>query len=91
QQLDFFVPDQSVVNRALRLLGPAASSLSAAASIRVAPVPALTTSRVAPSDPGRAWPLAHPLFVALDLAQDPGRGREILDSWTPDPRWTRVW
>lgn len=29
--------------------------------------------------------------VALDLAQDTGRGREILDAWTPDERWTRVW
>jgi hypothetical protein len=37
------------------------------------------------------WPLAHPVFVALDLAQDTGRGREILDAWTPPERWARVW
>jgi hypothetical protein len=36
------------------------------------------------------WPVAHPLFVALDLAQDTGRGREILDAWTPT-EGTRVW
>ena len=23
------------------------------------------------------WPLVHPLFVALDLAQDPDRGSEV--------------
>ena len=27
---------------------------------------------------------------ALDLAQDVGRGREILDAWTPGG-WARVW
>lgn len=37
------------------------------------------------------WPLAQPLFVALDLAQDPGRGREILADWTPPEQWHRVW
>jgi len=37
------------------------------------------------------WPLAQPLFVALDLAQDPGRGREILNDWTPPEPWHRVW
>jgi hypothetical protein len=31
------------------------------------------------------------VFVALDLAQDVGRGREILAAWTPDSRWSRVW
>ena len=30
------------------------------------------------------------LFVALDLAQDQGRGRQILDAWTPT-EGARVW
>jgi len=34
--------------------------------------------------------VAHPLFVALDLAQDRARGREILDAWNP-AGVTRVW
>jgi hypothetical protein len=34
------------------------------------------------------WPLAHPVAVALDLAQDRARGREILDDWSPPER---VW
>jgi hypothetical protein len=37
-------------------------------------------------------PTIHPLFLALELAQDPARGREILDQWTPDyPNIHRVW
>ena len=88
QVLDFFVPDESVVRRATTLLGAAASASQAQATVRVAPVPAIVSQRV--SDESAEWPLAHPLFVALDLAQDLGRGREILDAWTPDG-WARVW
>ncbi len=36
------------------------------------------------------FPVANHVVVALDLAQDPGRGREILDAWTPEGR-VRVW
>lgn len=91
QALDFFVPDQSVVRRAVTLLGGAGSAAEARATVRVPPVPAATASRIhlATNEPG--WPLAHPLFVALDLALDVGRGREILQAWTPDDRWARVW
>lgn len=88
QRIDFFVPDESVMRRATTLLGTADSVSNARATIRVAPVPSLVRDRV---DLGGAWPLAHPLFVALDLAQDAGRGREVLDGWTPGDRWPRVW
>lgn len=91
QLLDFFVPDQMIVRRATTLLGTAASSMQAGASVRVAPVPAVVQSRIDWGDSPLEWPLAHPLFVALDLAQDSGRGREILEAWTPDSRWSRVW
>lgn len=37
-----------------------------------------------------AFPVANHVVVALDLAQDPGRGREILDAWSPEGH-TRVW
>jgi hypothetical protein len=90
QLLDFFVPDQATQRRATALLGAAPSSSQARCAVRIAPVPAACSQRVdvaAPFD----WPLAHPLFVALDLAQDSGRGREILEAWTPPQRWTRVW
>lgn len=91
QQLDFFVPDDAVAQRAIRLLGAAQPGSRAAVSIRVAPVPAAVNRRVGAAAVPLHWPLAHPVFVALDLAQDLGRGREILDAWTPDTRWSRVW
>jgi hypothetical protein len=55
QLLDFYVPDQATVRRAIVFLRSA------------------------------------PVFVALDLAQDAGRGREARDAWTPPERWARVW
>lgn len=91
QRLDFFVPDESVLRRAVRLLGAADAPERAGASLRVAPVPRVSDSRVPDTHGTFGWPLAHPLFVALDLAQDAGRGREILEAWQPDERWTRVW
>jgi len=46
----------------------------------------------APVQPGGGrWPLAHPVVVALDLARDRARGREILDGWNPPVGCTRVW
>ncbi|MFF5986089.1 helix-turn-helix domain-containing protein [Prauserella flavalba] len=89
--LDFFVPDRSILRRATTLLGAAPSASQARATVRVAPVPAVVRNRVGAAGKGVDWPLAHPLFVALDLAQDAGRGREVLEMWTPDGRWTRVW
>lgn len=91
QVLDFFVADESVLRRATNLLGISDSPLHAPATIRLAPVPAAVRHRVHPSDSPHEWPLAHPLFVALDLAQDTGRGREILEAWTPAEPWHRVW
>ncbi|MGN6610297.1 MAG: transcriptional regulator, partial [Angustibacter sp.] len=91
QVLDFFVPDQGILRRATTLLGSAAPASQPRATVRVAPVPATVGQRVDLDRNPTGWPLAHPLFVALDLAQDAGRGREILEAWTPDDRWTRVW
>lgn len=90
QRLDFFIPDQSIARRAITLLGAADTAAIARASIRVAPVPAIVQQRIDLDTNSLHWPLAHPVFVALDLAQDSGRGREILDTWTSDG-WTRVW
>jgi hypothetical protein len=91
QVLDFYVPDQAVQHRATTLLGAAGNPSRARATVRIAPVPAVVQRRIDLDTNLIEWPLAHPLFVALDLAQDVGRGREILDAWTPDERWTRVW
>lgn len=89
--LNFFVPDQSVLRRAVTLLGGVAFSAEAAATLRVPPVAAATAHRVDRANSRLGWPLVQPLFVALDLALDVGRGREILQGWTPDDGWPRVW
>jgi DNA-binding transcriptional ArsR family regulator len=91
QPLDFYVPDQVTARRAAVLLGAAPVRSQAQCAIRVAPVPAACGQRsdLLPNPFG--WPLAHPVFVALDLAQDAGRGREILSAWTPPERWSRAW
>jgi hypothetical protein len=88
---DFYVPDEATLRRAVHLLRPARERAGRAATVRVAPVSVICSRRVdATSWANEEWPLARPLFVALDLAQDPGRGREILDAWTPE-RGRRVW
>jgi hypothetical protein len=86
---DLYVPDEGILRRATRLLGAAPDHDSRTATLRVAPVPMVCAYRV--DSPDTRWPLAQPLFVALDLAQDPGRGREILDAWTPAEPAHRVW
>ncbi|OLT15122.1 hypothetical protein BJF78_16820 [Pseudonocardia sp. CNS-139] len=89
---DFYVPDRRILRRAVQILGPATTPSSRAGRVRLAPVFLACARRV----DGAAWahehwPLANPLFVALDLARDPGRGREILGGWTPMKPWHRVW
>jgi DNA-binding transcriptional ArsR family regulator len=96
---DFYVPESATLRRATRLLGMAVDADHRRATVRVAPVPAVCERRVDPVAPSAKawaftnehWPLANPLFVALDLARDPGRGREILDNWQPPRPWRRVW
>jgi hypothetical protein len=89
---DFYVPDKVVAQRATRLLGIATDPDSRAARIRVAPIKTVCSRREDMSDEtNEELPLAHPLFVALDLAADPTRGREVLDGWTPPQRFARVW
>ena len=65
-----------------------------AAVIAVAPTPLVGSNRrpaPRPVAPG-FLPTAHPVFLALDLAQDPARGREILAEWQPTTtEFTRVW
>ncbi len=89
---DFYVPDSGILRRAVHLLGAAADHDGRGATIRVAPVPMVCASRVDPTGwTDQVWPLALPLFVALDLAQDAGRGREVLDGWIPQHDGRRVW
>lgn len=87
-----WVPDLVTARRAERQLGSADWD-DAAGLIAVPPTPLVCMGRrQAPSDTIE-WPTPHPLYLALDLARDPGRGREILDGWKPpEPLpypWTR--
>jgi len=91
QPLDFFVPDENVARRARTLLGAARTAAEAACTIRVAPVPEICRRRYDSSRNQFEWPLAHPVVVALDLAQDRGRGREIVADWQSSSWWVRVW
>jgi hypothetical protein len=89
---DFYVPTQAVMRRALRRLGQCDYD-ERGATIAVAPSPVVIAERSDPNSlatPWLEWPIAHPVVIALDLAQDLARGREILDEWTPQDV-TRVW
>jgi hypothetical protein len=88
--LDLYVPGPVMVTIAQRQYGGASGPGEATASIAVAPASSVTSRRMRPPGKGR-WPLAHPLAVALDLARDRARGREILEDWTPPPEFRRVW
>lgn len=59
-----------------------------ACRIAVAPTPLATANLTGLTVADH--PVARPLFVALELAQDPARGAEALDSWNP-PGTQRVW
>jgi hypothetical protein len=83
---DLYVPGPAVVTIAARRYGVARDASVAAASIAVAPTPDIVGQTREPVD--QRWPLAHPVAVALDLAQDRARGREILVNWSPPER---VW
>jgi hypothetical protein len=88
----FYVPSASLHN-GLRQLGTASES-EAGAILSVAPASALIEHPydiTTPATPWLHWPLAHPVIVALDLAQDRSRGSEILDDWNPPKEFARVW
>lgn len=96
QQHDFYVPDERVIRRAVQLLGEPELRAARGVTLRVALSDVVCARREDPAQHGwnrthEHWPLAHPLFVAIDLAQDPGRGREVLHNWTPPEPWHRVW
>jgi len=78
---DLYVADATEVRSFERRFGTT-SGQSRHASVAVQPTPLVTETATGQR--------AHPLFVALDLAQDRSRGREILDAWHPTEA-NRVW
>jgi hypothetical protein len=92
QRPDFYVPPE-VLNRAVRLLGPAAVA-EGGATLAAAPIRAVSDESFdhpSQSTPRLHWPLSHPAIVALDLAQDQSRGGEILAVWEAPQGFVRVW
>ncbi len=85
---DLYVPGPVVVTIAARRYGVARDPGVAAASLAVAPASAVTVPDETRDPVHQRWRLAHPVAVALDLAQDRARGREILGDWSPPER---VW
>lgn len=77
-----WVPTQVELRRAERAYGSAAWS-ERAAVIATPPTPLVCRWRRPHPAGATRWPLPHPVFAALDLARDPGRGREILAQWSP--------
>jgi DNA-binding transcriptional ArsR family regulator len=89
---DFYVPSIRTHRLASSILGEARGTATPAARLAVAPVRAVCERRISlASSLNEHWLIARPLFIALDLAQDRGRGTEILESWDPGMWGTRVW
>lgn len=86
---DFYVPQASMVDLALAHFGAARGEPAATVrAIRFAGVHEVEPFRVTPD----GFRVAHPVVVALDLAQDRARGREVVGQWDPiSVGVTRVW
>jgi DNA-binding transcriptional ArsR family regulator len=61
-----------------------------ACRIGLAPTPLVADPELVSWHDETRFPIAHPLFVALELAHDPARGSEALEQWDPGG-FTRVW
>lgn len=83
--LELFVPDAVSITMAARRYGAARSGTGAAA-VAVAPVPHVFSGEHEARLGG--WRTAPPLAVALGLATDPARGRDVLQDW---PGEGHVW
>jgi len=85
--VDFYVPSENALRAAVSLYEEAPFH-DRAAAVALPPARWACRQRVPANSgsgtQGSRWPLVHPLFVALDLAQDPARGREILATWEPE-------
>ena len=88
-----WVPQEGDARRTERALKPTTWD-DCAAVVAVPPTAMVCSTRLfAPTPvPLPFLPTAHPLFLALELAQDPARGHEILDQWHPaQHEIQRVW
>jgi hypothetical protein len=85
--VELYVPGPVDLTLAARRYGTAEAG-SGAAVLSVAPVSAVAEPPPSEIPSIDGWPVAPVLTVALDLAQDRARGREILTEWDrPDAVW----
>jgi len=86
---DFYVPQASMVEAAVSHFGPARGQ--PAATVR--PIRYAGVHTEAPFQrTASGIQVAHPVVVALDLAHDRARGREVVEAWDPTALGvTRVW
>ncbi|MDA8185472.1 MAG: hypothetical protein M0035_13810 [Actinomycetota bacterium] len=83
---DLYVADRWAVRRLLTSMAATGDEQAAA---RVAVCPSTYGFQTEAGKRG-GYPVASHLIVALDLAQDRARGREVLASWNPEGH-VRVW
>jgi len=91
---DFYVPSERDLRAAQRELRTAHTIDERACTVAVAPTVLVVCPRYEAASlatPWLEWPVAHPLFVALDLSLDRARGVEILGDWNPPAPFKRVW
>ena len=84
---ELYVEKQSELRAVLRSHGASSEMLPAG---RVAVCPSRHGWEVPAELSHHGFPVANHIVVALDLAQDRGRGREILEGWNPEGQ-VRVW
>ncbi len=87
--LELLAPDEASFQRVRALSGPAGEG-QPGARLALAPTPLAVDAELTRSSGEKGRPTAHPLFVALELAADPGRGVEALEGWVPEG-WPRAW
>jgi DNA-binding transcriptional ArsR family regulator len=86
---DFYVPQPSMVEAAVSHFGPARGQ--PAATVRPIRYAGVHTEAPFQRNPSGIQ-VAHPVVVALDLAHDRARGREVVEVWDPTALGvTRVW
>lgn len=90
---DFYVPSTRALNTARTSYGTTSYGRHICTAA-VAPAPFVVRYRSDLSTTtGSVFPVVRPVIAALDLASDPGRGRETLEAWSQDldPAIRRVW
>jgi hypothetical protein len=90
---DLYVPDEATLSWILSRSELAPQYGHRGATVAVAPTPLVCDPSTSHVLDGFEWPVAHAVVVALDLATDRSRGRQVVEEWDPQvtPEVARVW